>query len=151
MARTGRPKRVPLVDPEIADEVCEWIAEGKTLRDYCRQEGKPKRSTVDEWRAKDSEFAGRFARARAIGADQIAEEALRIADTPCIGETITEDENGRKVVTGDMPFHRRLQVETRIKLLAKWDRRYADRQQLEHAGGISVQVVTGVPPQDAAE
>lgn len=43
--RTGRPPRIPLVDPVIAAEVCDWIAAGGTLLSYCRQPGKPKRST----------------------------------------------------------------------------------------------------------
>lgn len=150
--KMGRPKRVPLVDPVIAGEVCAWIAEGKTLRDFCRQPGKPCRATIDAWRQQDDEFASRVARARDIGYDMIAEECAAIADTQEFGETITDGDDGRKVVTGDMLGHRKLRVETRLKLLACWDpRRYGQKAQVEHAGGISVQVVTGVPPQDAVE
>jgi hypothetical protein len=41
---------------------------------------------------------------------------------------------------------RRLQVDTRLKLLAKWNpKKYGDRQQLDHGGNISIVVNTGVP------
>lgn len=111
--RIGRPPEA--VPQDIADEVVEWIAEGRTLRSYCRQPGKPSRRTVDDWRAKDKEFAARIARAREDGADCIAEEALAIADAPGTHE--------------DDVQHRKLQIETRIKLLAKWHpQRYGDRQ-----------------------
>lgn len=118
------------VPPDLANEIEQWISEGKTLRDYCRQPGKPARRTVDDWRSKDAAFAARIARARDIGFDVIAEEALAIADTPLAGQTVTVDDSekgGTKTVTEDMLGHRKLQVETRLKLLAKWDpKRYGD-------------------------
>lgn len=60
----------------------------------------------------------------------IAAEAMRIADTPVDGVETEEDESGAvvKVKRGDMLGHRKLQIETRLKLLAKWDpKRYGDR------------------------
>lgn len=76
-------------------------------------------------------------RAREAGFDQIAFEALRIADTPQAGviEKLGLDENGEMVVIErrreDMLGYRRPQVETRLKLLAKWDpRRYGDKIQV---------------------
>lgn len=97
----------------MADELLEWIGSGKTLRDWCRQDGKRSWSSVYAWRDKDELFAKRFARARDMGFDAIAEEALSIADTP----TDLEDD----------VQHRKLQIDTRLKLLAKWSpRRYGD-------------------------
>lgn len=113
------------IRPEIADEVVQWVSEGKTLRDYCRQPGKPNRRTIDEWRARDREFAQRMWRARDDGYDVIAEEALSIADQPSDHE--------------DDVQHRKLQIWARLQLLAKWDpRRYGDKVQI---GGDA----TGVP------
>ena len=60
----------------------------------------------------DEEIARQIARARSDGYDTIAVDALKIADD-------------RK---GDVPRDK-LRVETRLKLLAKWDpKRYGDRQ-----------------------
>jgi hypothetical protein len=128
--KRGRPS---LYTPEIADEIVEWISEGRTLRDYCRQDGKPARRTVDRWRQEDAAFSARVARARDDGFEELAEEALLIARTPQIGETETVESvkdgesEKRKVVREDMLGHRKLLIETILKLLACWDpRRYGN-------------------------
>lgn len=121
----GRPS---LYTPELEDELIEWISSGQTLRAFCRQEGKPAWKTVYIWLENDPEFSTRFARARELGHDAIAEEALQIADTPMEGVITTVDADGTKTVTEDMLGHRKLQVETRLKLLAKWNpKKYGDR------------------------
>ena len=83
----------------------------------------------------------------------IADDVIRIIDTPMEGVTekleLMKDANGEMqlVVTErrreDMLGHRRLQAETRLKLLAKWDpRRYGDR--VEVKGHLSLeQLVAG--------
>lgn len=147
--RRGRPSTYT---EAVADEVVEWISEGKTLRDYCRQEGKPARRTIDDWRAKDEAFAARIARARDDGFDVLAEECLTIANTPMLGETVTDEDGKQKVVTADMLHHRKLQIETRLKLLAKWDpRRYGERQQIEHSGKLSLAELVELSYDDSEE
>ena len=143
---TGRPTiRTPL----IVDTILERVTAGEPLAQVLRSEGMPGVSTFYAWLEKDEELSGRFARAREFGADAIAAEALRIADTPVDGVRRKETEDGVEVTTEDMLGHRRLQVETRLKLLAKWDpKRYGDKVQVDGpgAGGSHlIQVVTGVP------
>lgn len=124
--------------PTIIDEVCEWLAAGQTIRDYSRQEGKPTFELIYRRVAKDADLGSRIARARAEGADVIAEQALEIADTPQVGETVTVDKDGEKVTREDMLGHRKLQVDTRMRLLAKWNSgRYGDKSHVEHSGTIS--------------
>ncbi len=126
---------------EMAEEICGWIAEGKPLRVFCRQEGKPAWRTVYDWQNEHPEFAARIARAREMGHDAIAEEALEIANTPLEGTRTTIKENGIEETKEDMLGHRRLQIETRLKLLAKWNpRKYGERQQVEHSGELSLSV-----------
>lgn len=80
------------------------------------------------WLDDSADFDARFARARERGHDAIAAEALAIADTPMEGvETVEKDDGKLETRRGDMLGHRKLQVDTRLKLLAKWDRRYGDR------------------------
>jgi hypothetical protein len=119
---------VSLNTPQLQEELLDWIASGQTLRAFCRQQGKPAWRTVYDWIEADPDLAARIARARDIGADAIAEEALSIADTPQAGVITTVDEDGTKTVTEDMLGHRKLQVDTRLKLLAKWNpKRYGDK------------------------
>ena len=109
-------------DQAIADEICARIAQGETLRAICREEGKPSHTTVYQWLDDVPEFALRFGRARAQGEELIAQECLAIADTPCEGvETTTKADGSIEVRRGDMLGHRKLRIETRLKLLAKWN------------------------------
>ena len=121
--------------PEIAAEICARLAEGEALRQICRDEHMPAWRTVYDWIEADNDFAARIARARKSGFDAIAEQALEIADTPQVGEETEETDDGCKVKRGDMLGHRKLQVETRLKLLAKWHpAKYGDKTSMELTG-----------------
>ena len=129
--------------PEIRERIISGISEGIPLAVICREDGMPSVTTVWNWEQEDAELSESIARARLIGFDAIAAEALRIADTPQIGKEITDSEDGRTVKRSDMLGHRKLQVETRLKLLAKWDpKRYGDRPEImiqnnnSNAGGM---------------
>jgi hypothetical protein len=115
------PGRPSTYTQAIADAICARIADGQTLRAICREEDMPAWRTVYDWLQADEGFAARFARAREVGADAIAQEVLDIADTPLEGiRTEIGDDGKTKTVSEDMLGHRKLQIETRLKLLAKW-------------------------------
>jgi hypothetical protein len=121
---------------EIADAICERISNGEPLRKICQDDGMPAWRTVYDWLAEKQEFAARIARAREMGFDAIAQQALMIADTPFEGEEVTEKATGIEIRRGDMLGHRKLQIETRLKLLAKWDpKRYGDKIEQTVQGG----------------
>lgn len=61
--------------PELESEILEWIEEGKGLRAYTRQEGKPSRTTVLRWQRENDDFGAKCARARE-GAGELAAEEL---------------------------------------------------------------------------
>lgn len=125
--------------PALEDAVIEWVSSGKTLRSFCRLPGKPSRRTIDSWREVDPVFDARFARAREDGHDELAEEALEIANTPKSGKIITQGPDGKKTVTEDMLGHRRLQIDTITKLLAKWNpKKYGEKVEVEHSGSIEL-------------
>lgn len=120
-----------LYTTELADSLIEWISDGKTLLSWCRQPGNPKKSFVYKWLSKDKDFADKLNLAREIGADAIADECLLIADTMCMGETIEDSGSGTKKTTSDAIAHRKLQIDTRLKLIAKWHRKkYGDKLEL---------------------
>lgn len=100
--------------------------------------------TVYKWLSERDEFSERFAHARDLGHDAIAEEALEIANTPVEGKRVKVSEDGTETVTEDMLGHRKLQIETRLKLLAKWNpKKYGDKLELSgnKEAPLTVQVV----------
>ena len=111
---------MPQFSPEIADEICSRISDGEPLRKICRDIHMPSWRAVYDWIENDKGFASRIARARDLGFDSIAEEALEIADTPVVGEETEDDGTTVKIRRADMLGHRKLQVHTRLQLLAKW-------------------------------
>jgi hypothetical protein len=124
----------------VVPAICERLAKGEPLAVICRDMDIPRR-TVNQWRQDDPEIAAQFDEARDDGYDTLAGECLEIADTTQEGVEIVERNGTREVHHGDMLGHRKLRIETRLKLLAKWDpRRYGDKQQLEHQGSIVVQI-----------
>ncbi len=125
----GVRKRIPFCQ-KIADEVCDRISGGETLASICRSKGMPSHQVIYKWLTDPAheDFKDEFARAREIGFDMIADDMIRIADTPLIGETEIVSKDGVTVKKEDMIQHRKLQVETRFKLLSKWSRKYGDRQ-----------------------
>ena len=147
----ARPHNIAtLRTPEIVDDVIERISKGETLASICRTPGYPATRTFYDWVEADEELSARFARARKVGFDAIADETIAIADMP---PAYAQTEGGSRIDAADIQ-HRKLQIETRLKLLAKWDpKRYGDQVQVDGpgAGGAHiVQVLTGVPDGDDA-
>jgi hypothetical protein len=64
----------------MLDLICEQIADGKSLRSICSQEGMPVKYTVLRWLQADPAFAERYAQARVQAADALAEELQDLAD-----------------------------------------------------------------------
>lgn len=124
--------------PEKADAICERIGEGEPLRVICRDPGMPSWRTVYRWIEADEEFAARIAHARTRGFDAIAEQCLDIADDRSNDTKVIETEDGgREVANTEWISRSKLRVETRLKLLAKWDpKRYGDKLDLNHSGRV---------------
>jgi len=131
--KTGRPTKYSL---DIAHDICERLSDGEPLRQICRLEGMPAWRTVYDWIYKDDALqeggaglSAAIAYARDIGYDAIAEDLLTIADPPLMGEEETSSAAGLTITRRDMLGHRKLQIETRLKLLAKWNpKKYGERQ-----------------------
>lgn len=136
MADRGRPSSYT---PELAEEIIRRLSGGEPLADICRDEHMPAVRTVSDWKVAHPDFSTDFARARDEGHDAIGADCLRIANTPQIGERTEMDAEGKveRVIREDMLGHRKLQIETRLKLLAKWDpRRYGEKVAIGGAGDL---------------
>jgi hypothetical protein len=89
--------------------ICDMMAEGKSLREVCRQKGLNEAS-VRYWLNKTEEAFTQTARARELGCDALADECIEIADNKELD-----------------PADRRVRIETRLKLIGKWSQRYSDK------------------------
>ena len=130
--KTGRPSKYTV---EIATKICEQLSEGIPLREICRQEGYPAWQTVYDWMHRDealgpngSGLSVAIERARNVGYDKMAEECLAIADTLELGQKQVMSDDGATTTIEDMLGHRKLRIETRLKLLAKFNpKKYGER------------------------
>ena len=77
MADVGRPSGFT---QEIADAICERLADGDSLRAICEDYGMPNRATVFRWLGLYPEFSDQYARAREDQAESLADEIVSIAD-----------------------------------------------------------------------
>ena len=139
-------------DPaQYLPEIHAWIEDGKTLRSYCRQDGKTSYSLVYDWLEEDAKTeekakSTRLARARDIGEEVILQECLEIADNTQVGDIVTRKPDGIETKSMDMIEHRKLRIETRLKLLKIWNpKKYGDKIDLNHSGEVAVKrVITDV-------
>lgn len=77
--KQGRPTKF---NQKIADEICDRIAEGETLRKICQDEHLPFRSTIHRWLLNSDmkDFCDQYTLARQIQAHGFVEEIFEIAD-----------------------------------------------------------------------
>ena len=89
--------------------------------------------TVSDWKAAHESFAADIACAREEGYDKIASDCLQIADDGW-NDTYLDDDGNKRTDT-DVIQRSKLRIETRLKLLAKWDpKRYGDKVDVNHGG-----------------
>ena len=119
------PKTYSKAEREMAiAKVIEGLSKGTPLTIICREPGMPTDWTIRQWADADPELANDIARARETGFDAIAVEALGIIDQE---PEMALTEGGSRRDAGYVAWQK-ARVETRLKLLAKWDpKRYGDR------------------------
>lgn len=126
----GRPSRFTL---NIADQICERLADGESLRTICSDDSMPNRSTVFRWLSQNKEFCSQYARAREAQADALADEILDIADNNA--HDIAVDNEGNETINHDAIARSRLRVDTRKWLAGKLKPKvYGDKIQQELTG-----------------
>jgi hypothetical protein len=126
---------------EVEQEILERLSQGEPLAEICRSDPKfPHPTTWNDWCAADEALGIAHGRARDAGFDAIAADILRIADTPEEGvETTIKSDGATEERRADMLGHRKLRIETRLKLLAKWDpRRYGEKVETTHRGNVTL-------------
>jgi hypothetical protein len=120
--------------PALADEICERIAAGETLKEICRDAHMPDEKTVRTWALEDREgFSPRYARARDLQLERWADELVEISDD---GRNDWMERNGETVVDHEHIQRSKLRSDNRKWLLSKLrPDRYGDRMEHVGAGG----------------
>jgi hypothetical protein len=64
---------------ELADEICRWLEQGRTLKSWCDQDGKPDVTAVFDWWKAHPDFDIKYLAARERGMETLAETMLEDA------------------------------------------------------------------------
>lgn len=124
-------------DQAIADEICDRLCKGESLRAICgveRDDFMPGQTTVFRWLAENDIFAKQYAYAREAQAEAFVDEMVAIADSP----NATVDPDTKEPVIRD-PARDRLRVDTRKWVASKMlPKKYGDKIDVTHAGGITI-------------
>lgn len=122
----------------LAQKICDRLAAGEPLVSICRRRGMPSRRTIARWRLDVPGFGEDFDFAREEGCELIAVEALRIADTPQVGDKLKIVGDRTEITRGDLLGHRKLQVDSRLRLLARWDpKHYGNKVSVDATHGVT--------------
>lgn len=105
----------------LADEVCNRLSQGESLRHICKDEDLPAERTVYQWLANNENFAQQYARARETWADAQIEEIIAVSKD--------------KVLAVD---NKRVQIDTLKWAMGRLNGKYTDKQKHEHSGGVTV-------------
>lgn len=112
----GRPTDYSL---DLADLICERLAEGESMRSVARDESMPALSTIFKWLREHKEFSEQYAIAKEESADALVDDMLDIADNqveqPLIVDGIPLQVDGKLVMVKDNVAvnHAKLRVDTR--------------------------------------
>jgi len=116
--KMGRPT---MYSEQMRDDICVQLCNGITMAKICQQAGMPSFDTVWKWTMRHPDFAEATARAREIGTHYLADDCIAIADNPELD-----------------PADKRIMIDTRVRLIGKWNQYYSDKQQVQVSGKIDV-------------
>ena len=113
----GRPSDYT---PELADRICEQLADGMSMRKVCEANDMPCKATIFSWLRTNAEFLDQYETAKGEAADSMTDDMLDISDN----------------LTGDTQRDR-LRVDTRKWVASKLKpKKYGDYQKHEHTGSV---------------
>lgn len=111
------PRRPVEYSQDIADEICERLTEGESLRHICISETMPRKGTVLRWLAESVNFQTQYARAREAQAEYYATQIIEISDGTDSDGDVTRD---------------KLRVDSRKWIASRLlPKKYGDKQQVD--------------------
>jgi hypothetical protein len=129
----GRPSSFT---QEMADRICEHLAEGRSLRSFCKLEIAPSKATVMRWMRDNEAFRDQYARAREDQAETLADEITDIADDGSNDYTTRmRGDEEVEVVNTDHINRSRLRIDARKWFAGKVaPKKYGERSTTEITG-----------------
>lgn len=126
----GRPSEF---HQDVADAICERLAEGESLRSICADDAMPSKATVCKWLGRHANFADQYARAREMQAETMADEIKDIADDGSCDTYL--DLDGKERTDHEVVARSRLRVDARKWLASKLlPKKYGEKVTQEHTG-----------------
>lgn len=127
--KSGHPSPYEGREVEIAMAIAERLKTGESMVQILRENSFPKFDAVHSWRARFPEIDRILRDARAEGCDALAAQCIEIADEVALSDS--EDKQADVAAA-------RLRIDTRLRLLGKWDpKRYGEKVEVEHSGGTN--------------
>lgn len=137
---------------EMANNICMQLIDGLSLREICRQENMPSKTTVFKWTHLHKEFADQYARAREQQGETFADEIIEIADDSTNDYQTRKNENGEEiqVVNPEAIGRSRLRVDTRKWIASKiLPKKYGDLLKLSNPDLGPLEIVLSEKLQEA--
>lgn len=148
---SGGQNAIPF-DQDVADAICEWMAEGKSLKSWIESEHNAngiRPWVVYRWIRTNEKFASAYAQAKEDRADTLVDEMFEIAADATDDAYIETLKDGTQVAKIDGRAIRRAQLEIDVR---KWA---AEKMRPAHYGNrldvTSGGRALGAPIKDAAE
>lgn len=132
---TGRPS---IYSQALSDEICEMISDGMSIREICRKDGMPGKTTIMRWLQENNTFRDQYAQAKEIGIEAIADDILDIADNGMndwMERRGTEGENVGWQINGEAVRRSQIRIDARKWVLSKLaPKKYGDKISQEISG-----------------
>lgn len=140
----GRPSTFT---QQLADEICEGITLGYSVRTVCTPDHMPAISTFYKWLREHDDFSKQYARACEERTEAMAEDLLDIADDGT--NDYMESEDGTVTYNGDSIQRAKLRVDTRKWLMAKMKpKKYGDKLEVDNTHRIVQPILGGATNED---
>lgn len=137
-AGTGRPSTY---SEDTAARICGELADGRSLRSVCRDEGMPDKATVFRWLAAHESFRDQYARAKEESADAMVDDMIDIADDARNDwmERAGDDAGPGYLLNGEHVQRTKVRIDTRKWIASKLKpKKYGEKVQQEVSGTLQV-------------
>lgn len=119
---------------ELADRICERLANGESLTSICDEQNMPSAGTVFYWRRNNPKFEADYLAAREMQAEKFFEEMLDIIDDGRNDWIERESRAGTYIALNKEAIARsRARVDTRFRMMESMSARYSKKIQVDHS------------------